>query len=116
MDDLALDDDGDIYLGDDQDIAVVSGADEVGQAAAIRLRAHRNEYALDQNFGPDYINAVLTTPYRKASSENHIRTELLKVEELQSVGEMDLEPNYQTREVSGEIEIQSIHGTRNIEV
>lgn len=116
MDDLALDGDGDIYLGEDQDIAVVSGADEVGQAAVIRLRSHKGEYALDQAFGPDYINQVLTTPYYKASSENHVRAELLKVDELQSVGSMDLEPDYQGRQVSGNIEIQTIYGKRNVSI
>jgi hypothetical protein len=109
MRDLALDTtDGDLYVGDDQELALIDDAEEVGQAAAICLRAHEREYFLDQNLGPDHSQKVTQKPYNKAAAESHIASKLRTVQELRSVTQMDLTPSGTT--VGGTVAIDSIYG------
>lgn len=116
-DDLFLDTDGDLTVDDAQELKTVTGASEVAQAGGICLRAHKREYKLDQNFGPDWVNEVLTKPYRKASAERHITAELLTVRELTGVLDIDLAPSADTpTALSGSVEIETIYGPESITI
>lgn len=108
--DFLLDENGDICLDENGDLAMVDGAAEVAQAAAIRLRSHRGEYFLDKEFGPDWRGRVLTKPYSQASAEDHIRSELKKVNELTSVKRLRMPKPPEGNQLPADIEINTIYG------
>jgi hypothetical protein len=113
--DFLDDDDGDLHLSSDGDIAVVSGAQEVQQAGATRLRSQRGEYFLDATFGPDWLKQVLTKPFRKAASSRHLRSELLLVQELTAVKTVNDLAALDTA-VTGSFEIQTPYGPGVVDI
>lgn len=63
-------DSSDLLIGDDGDLALVSGIDSIAQHLTIRLRFFRGEWILDLRIGFPYFEEVL----RKAPDLNVIRS------------------------------------------
>ncbi len=110
MTDLEFDADDNLVLGTDQDISVISFADEVEQAIKIALRGWKEEYFLDQRFGVDLIEKVLTYPFKKAQAEREIRRVLRSIKEILSIKNITLTPNYDTNSLSCDLTIITIYG------
>lgn len=108
--DFKLDDDGDLCLDEHGELAMIDGAAEVAQAAGILLLSQEGEYFLDRRFGIDWVNKVLTKPYRQLSAERHVKSKLLGVFELSSVTSLRMPAPTDSRTLPADIEILSIHG------
>lgn len=115
IDDL-LDEDGDLAVGEDQELMSIDGPAEVAQSAALTLGAHQGSYYLDQEFGTDILGQILTKPLNKGRREREIRRAALTVEELTNVSNIEIEPNEDTRQLEGEMSINTICGEGSVSV
>lgn len=107
----------DISLDDTQDIALIEGAAETGQACGILFKAHEREYFKDQDFGPDHANKVLTKPFVKESARQHYASKLRGVEGVRSIEDIALTPSPdRDTPVQADISIQSIYGPASISI
>lgn len=111
-----LDEDGDLAVGEDQELKSIDGPAEVAQSAALTLGAHMGSYYLDQEFGTDILGQILTKPLNKGRREREIRRAALTVEELTNVSNVNLEPNEATRELVGDMEINTIYGEASVSI
>ena len=67
----------DIYTGDDNDLALVSDADQVAQHVKIRLWTYLEEWFLDINAGTPYFQSILGRIYRPQEAAAIIRRRIL---------------------------------------
>lgn len=110
MIDLEIDANDNLILDTTQDISIISFGNEVAQAIKIALRGWKEEYFLDQRFGVDLIDKILVRPFRKAQAEREIRRVLRSINEILSIKDITLTPNYDTNSLSCELTIITIYG------
>lgn len=111
MIDLASNSDGDIYLGIDQDIALVAGADETGQAGKIALLAYKGEYRLDLEFGLDYENKINAKNANITDAQRAIYDTLAQVQGVRNIGPVGIDQSTTNeRHLSAQIRIETEEG------
>lgn len=75
---LAIDQDtGDVYLGEDGNIAMVTDAHAIGQHVRQRLGAYEGEWFLDTTAGVPWLNEILGKAYDPAIAEALVKAEIL---------------------------------------
>lgn len=116
MTDDLLDDEGDLAVGDDQELGTATEATEAGQAAAIALRTILESYFIDLGFGTDWLGEVLLKPYDQPRAYREIRRVLSAVKEVKSVLEIDLVPNEQNMQLEGTVRIDTNFGEITVSV
>lgn len=97
MKDLLLTEDGDLYLSEDGDIAFT---DSVMQAIKIRLKWFEGEWRMNTDYGMPYFDEVFINNPSVALLESRIRTEILTVEEVESVDSVSVSIDKATRKAT----------------
>jgi hypothetical protein len=76
--DLALDDDGDLYLDENGDLAGVSGVDGIASDLRSRLQTFLGEYTWNTAIGLPWLQEILGERPPRSRIEELVRTEALK--------------------------------------
>lgn len=114
MIDLAIDENDNLTLGSNQEIATVEDGSEVAQAVKIAVRSWFEEYFIDQNFGVKYLDKIFTKPFNKAQAQREMRKVINQVEGVRSIKSLTITPDLDNRQLNLEAEIYTIYGSELI--
>ena len=82
---LASDENGDLFLGDDGNIAMLSGLPAVEQRCAEAARTRLSELVLQTDEGLPFLESVFTGSPNIATFENALRAALVAVDGVSAV-------------------------------
>ena len=85
--DLALDENGDLYIGDDGDLKII---DSVRQALQIKLRWIKGEWVFNTAIGTPYLDEIFVKNPNRAIIEKAIRDQILSVEGIIGINSINL--------------------------
>ena len=85
--DLALDENGDLYIGDDGDLKII---DSVRQALQIKLRWIKGEWVFNTAIGTPYLDEIFVKNPNRAIIEKAIRDQILSVEGIIGISSINL--------------------------
>lgn len=114
MIDLAIDENDNLTLGSNQEIATVEDGSEVAQAVKIAVRSWFEEYFIDQNFGVKYLDKIFTKPFNKAQAQREMRKVINQVEGVRSIKSLTITPDLDSRQLNMTAEIYTIYGSELI--
>ena len=95
MNDIRLDSDWDLYIGDDYDI---QSTDSVGQQINIRLKWFFQEWAFRPEFGVDYFGKVFVKNPNNQKIISMLTDVIMSVDGVTDVPSIEIELNRKTRE------------------
>ena len=109
---IAINEDYDIYIGKDGNIAIVGGLESVKQRCEQAARILRNELPYAQSKGIPFFNNPLTASPNLGLYETHLRAQYMGVEDVTAV-------NYIRFKIEGDVltyeaGIQSIYGEASL--
>lgn len=96
--DIKIDaDSGDLYLGDDGDLATVTGRDAIAQHVRVRLQHFLGEWFLDEREGVPYFERILVHHPDLAAIEEAYRRTIAETPGIASVRDLTLDFDRQAR-------------------
>lgn len=105
MKDLALDENGDIYISDAGDAIIVNGIDAVKQRLHTRLLRFLGEWYLNISLGVPYIQEILVKNPSQTAVVNNIKKTILDTDGVTSLTDFEIRINTDN---SGNISSRSV--------
>ena len=111
--DLALGRNGDIQFDENGDFVVI---DSIRQGIQIKLRWIKGEWLFNPNFGVPYFDSIFTKSVNVALIENILRTQILSVDGVVSVGSVTIKVDSQKRTMKANFTAMTTQGEIESEV
>lgn len=102
--------DGDIYLDDSQDFAMLQGADETAQAVVCQIETEQGEWPLDLEHGTNYKDKFFHKRSTRADAEMELRRTARVVPEVRNIYKMRVTEDDQPHSARAVGEIDTIYG------
>lgn len=110
-DDLALSaETHDFILTDNNDLKIISNAEQIAQQIKCRLQFWLGEWFLDNRKGVPYLDDVIIKKYSLPQIRAIFRTQISAIEGVNSINSLTLEINRQTREMTVNFEVTTPYG------
>lgn len=103
--DIKLNDDHDIFIGEDNDLVVISSADQVAQNVKIRLLSYLGEWFLNIKSGTPYFQSILGQVYRPQNAAAIIRKRIIGTPGVDSMLKFDFDLTNRSLSIFAEIKI-----------
>lgn len=94
----------------DGDIALIDNAERVAQAIRIKLRSFLKEWFLDTTYGLPYWDEILIKNPSLTNIRSIFRTQILAVDDVNSVTSLTLDHDKQTRTLTVDFTCDTTYG------
>jgi len=115
MADLRLTDTGDLYIGDDGDLEIITGLDAIRQDLTLRLQTFRGEWFLDERVGIPYFQDILVKSPDINVIRSIFREAILTTDGVVAIDDLTLDYEGATRKLSISFSAQTTSGTLTFE-
>lgn len=90
----------DLYLDDDNNLAVVRNAEAIGQHVRQRLMTYAGEWFLDKEVGVPWLRDILGRAYDPVLAESVLKTEILETDGVTDINSFSTRFSRETRGLS----------------
>lgn len=100
----------DLFFSTDGNLAMVSGAEAVGQHARQRLKTFENEWFLDSSAGVPWLSELLGKGFDPALAEAVVKAELLDTDGVTGISSFSVGYNRTKRElIIRDIQVETVY-------
>jgi hypothetical protein len=111
--DIALDKNGDLYIGKTGDFTIINS---IRQALQIKLRWLKGEWVYNTSYGTPYFEDILVKNPDRAIIEKAIRDQILSVDGIIGINSISLSWDHATRVMNCKFSVKTTEGDIESEV